>query len=44
VSGGAQNFFDRKYFDPVSPQHAQDSIAQNGRTARIALTWKFWRP
>jgi outer membrane receptor protein involved in Fe transport len=42
--GGAQNFFDHKYFDPVSSQHIQDAIAQNGRTARIGLTWKFWRP
>jgi iron complex outermembrane receptor protein len=42
--GGAQNLFDRKYFDPASSQHRQDAIERNGRTARIGLTWKFWRP
>ena len=42
--GGAQNLFDRSYFDPVSSQHRQDSIEQNGRTARIGLTWKYWQP
>ncbi len=42
--GGAQNLFDDKYLDPVSSQHRQDSIEQNGRTARIGLTWKYWQP
>jgi iron complex outermembrane receptor protein len=42
--GGAQNLFDARYFDPVSDQHRQDAIEQNGRTARIGLTWKFWQP
>ena len=42
--GGSQNLLDRKYFDPVSSQHIHDSIEQNGRTARIGLTWRYWRP
>lgn len=42
--GGAQNLFDARYLDPVSNQHRQDAIEQNGRTARIGLTWKFWQP
>ncbi len=44
LSGGVQNLFDHKYLDPVSSQHRQDAIEQNGRTARIGLTWKFWQP
>ena len=27
--------------DPVSDQHVQEAIEQNGRTARIGLTWKI---
>jgi iron complex outermembrane receptor protein len=42
--GGAQNLFGHEYFDPVSGQHKQDAIAQNGRTARIGLNWKPWQP
>ena len=42
--GGAQNLFGHEYFDPVSGQHRQDAIAQNGRTARIGLNWKPWQP
>jgi outer membrane receptor for ferrienterochelin and colicins len=41
LSGGIRNVFDTKYDDPVSDQHAQEAIEQNGRTARIGLTWKF---
>jgi iron complex outermembrane receptor protein len=40
----ARNLFDMTYDDPVSSAHLQEAIAQNGRTARIGLTWKFWRP
>jgi outer membrane receptor for ferrienterochelin and colicins len=39
--GGVQNIFDARYFDPVSRQHQQDAIVQNGRTARIGLRWKL---
>jgi outer membrane receptor for ferrienterochelin and colicins len=42
--GGVRNLFDSKYADPVSDQHVQESIEQNGRTARIGLTWKIWQP
>jgi iron complex outermembrane receptor protein len=41
LSGGVRNLFDAKYADPVSDQHVQEAIEQNGRTARIGLTWKF---
>jgi len=44
LSGGVQNLFSHRYFDPVSGQHRQDAIEQNGRTARIGLRWKFWQP
>jgi outer membrane receptor for ferrienterochelin and colicins len=42
--GGAQNLFGHEYLDPVSGQHKQEAIAQNGRTARIGLNWKPWQP
>ena len=42
--GGVRNLFDSKYEDPVSDQHVQEAIEQNGRTARIGLTWKLWSP
>jgi outer membrane receptor for ferrienterochelin and colicins len=41
LTGGIRNLFDAKYSDPVSDQHVQDAIEQNGRTARIGITWKF---
>lgn len=40
LSGSIRNLFDNKYSDPVSDQHVQESVQQNGRTARIGLTWK----
>jgi outer membrane receptor for ferrienterochelin and colicins len=40
--GSVRNIFDAQYSDPVSTQHLQDSILQNGRTARIGLRWKLW--
>lgn len=36
-----RNLFDRKYFDPASPEHVQDVIEQNGRTMRLGLRWDF---
>lgn len=42
--GGVQNLFDHTQLDPVSGQHRQDAIEQNGRTARIGLRWKLWQP
>jgi outer membrane receptor protein involved in Fe transport len=44
IIGGVRNIFDNEYLDPVSGQHLQDAIPQNGRTARIGLRWKFWTP
>jgi len=41
LTGGIRNLFDTKYADPVSEQHLQEAVEQNGRTARIGLTWKF---
>jgi iron complex outermembrane receptor protein len=40
--GSVRNIFDARYSDPVSSQHRQDSISQNGRTARIGLRWRLW--
>jgi iron complex outermembrane receptor protein len=40
--GDLRNVFDAAYSDPVSSQHLQDAIPQNGRTARIGLRWKLW--
>jgi iron complex outermembrane receptor protein len=39
--GGVRNIFDNQYADPVSFAHMQDSIPQNGRTARIGLRWRL---
>jgi outer membrane receptor for ferrienterochelin and colicins len=41
LTAGVRNLFDAKYSDPVSDQHLQEAVEQNGRTARIGLTWKF---
>jgi iron complex outermembrane receptor protein len=42
LSGSVRNIFDARYSDPVSTQHRQDAISQNGRTARIGLLWRLW--
>jgi outer membrane receptor protein involved in Fe transport len=42
VTGTAANLFNVQYADPVSDAHRQDAIAQNGRTLRIGISWKFW--
>lgn len=36
-----RNLFDADYADPASDQHVQETIPQNGRTARIGLRWTF---
>jgi len=41
LTGGIRNLFDTTYADPVSDQHVQEAVEQNGRTARVGLTWKF---
>jgi outer membrane receptor protein involved in Fe transport len=40
--GGVRNLFDAQYADPASSQHRQNTIAQNGRTARIGIRWTLW--
>ncbi len=35
------NLFNVQYADPASNTNLQDSILQNGRTARVGLTWKL---
>jgi iron complex outermembrane receptor protein len=37
--GSVRNLFDEAYSDPVSSALAQDTILQNGRTARIGVRW-----
>jgi outer membrane receptor for ferrienterochelin and colicins len=37
--GTARNLFDVQYSDPVSDEHRQDAIPQNGRTLRIGVRW-----
>jgi iron complex outermembrane receptor protein len=39
--GSVRNIFDTQYADPASSQHRQDTIPQNGRTARIGIRWKL---
>jgi iron complex outermembrane receptor protein len=41
VVGSMRNLFSAKYSDPVSGNHEQDSITQNGRTIRIGLRWNL---
>jgi outer membrane receptor for ferrienterochelin and colicins len=37
--GTVRNLFDVQYADPVSADHLEDVVSQNGRTLRIGLTW-----
>ncbi|HTH46845.1 MAG TPA: TonB-dependent receptor [Candidatus Limnocylindria bacterium] len=41
LSVSVYNLFDRHYRDPVSPDFAQDSIPQDGRTFRVKLGYCF---
>lgn len=38
------NLFDRKYGDPASDEHLQNTIGQDGRTFRVKLTYRFALP
>lgn len=38
---GLYNVFNRAYADPAPAEHAQDSIAQDGRNARLTLKYAF---
>jgi iron complex outermembrane receptor protein len=35
------NLLDRRYGDPGAVEHVQDVIPQDGRTARVKLSWRF---
>jgi outer membrane cobalamin receptor len=37
--GGVRNIFDAQYADPAPGPNRQDTIVQNGRTARIGMRW-----
>ncbi|MBZ5639722.1 MAG: TonB-dependent receptor [Acidobacteriia bacterium] len=41
VSVVAYNLLDRHYGVPGSAEHVQDVILQDGRSARLSLTWRF---
>ncbi len=41
LSASVYNLFDEKYSDPVSKDHEQKSIEQDGRTFRLKLTYKY---
>lgn len=41
LSAGVYNLFDRKYSDPASDSHLQDSIPQDGRSWRVKATYEF---
>ncbi len=40
-SASIYNLLDRNYFDPASQFHKQDILAQDGRTFRVKLTYRF---
>lgn len=41
LSASVLNLFDTDYSDPAASFHTQVAIPQNGRNARLRLTWKF---
>lgn len=41
LSFGIYNLFDRRYADPGGTEHLQDSIAQDGRSVRLKLGYRF---
>lgn len=41
ISGSVYNLFDKKYRDPGSGEHRQDSLEQDGRSFRCKLTYTF---
>jgi iron complex outermembrane receptor protein len=40
-SASLYNVLDRKYSDPASRFHQQDTIEQDGRSFRLKLTYRF---
>ena len=43
VSASVFNIFDRRFADPASEEHRQDSIVQNGRSFRLNVVYRFAR-
>jgi iron complex outermembrane receptor protein len=41
LSASIYNLFDKQYADPVSDEHVQDSIVQDGRNFRVKATYTF---
>jgi outer membrane receptor protein involved in Fe transport len=41
LSFSLYNMFDKSYADPGSYEHRQDAIAQDGRSGRVKLTYRF---
>lgn len=41
LSGSIYNLFDRKYGNPVSGAHRQETMESNGRLFRVKATWTF---
>jgi iron complex outermembrane receptor protein len=41
LSAGVQNLFDKRYSDPGSEEHVQDTIPQDGRSFRVKLSYRF---
>ncbi len=41
LSASVYNVFDEQYSDPGSGEHLQDTIAQDGRTFRVKLSYSF---
>jgi iron complex outermembrane receptor protein len=41
LSAGVYNLFDTRYADPGSEEHVQDALAQDGRSLRVKLSWRF---
>jgi outer membrane receptor protein involved in Fe transport len=41
VSAGVYNLFARRYADPAPASHVQDSLVQDGRSARVTINYAF---
>ncbi len=41
LSASAYNLFDRRHADPGRPEHVEDAIAQDGRSLRLKLSYRF---
>jgi iron complex outermembrane receptor protein len=41
LSASIYNLFDKRYSDPGAQEHVQDLIAQDGRSYRFKLNYRF---